>query len=339
MKAIGLTRYLPIADRDSLQDVELPKPVAGERDLLVAVKAISVNPVDTKIRAPKEGVEAPPKVLGWDAAGIVESVGPGATLFKPGDEVYYAGSITRPGTNSEFHLVDERIVGHKPKSLGFAEAAALPLTSITAWESLFSRMGVANDGSSAGKSILIIGGAGGVGSIAIQIAKQVAKLKVIATASREDSAMWCRELGADEIVNHRKDMAAQLENIGQAHVDYVLCLNDTDGHWSTIAEVIAPQGHICSIVETSDPIDLNLLKAKSATFAWELMFTRSMFGTPDMAEQHALLGEVSRLVDSGTLRATSGQVLGAINAANLREAHALIETGRTIGKIVLEGWE
>ncbi len=339
MKAIGLTRYLPIDDEASLADIELPKPVAEGHDLLVAVKAISVNPVDTKIRAPKDGVEDPPKVLGWDAAGVVEAVGPDVTLFAPGDEVYYAGSILRPGTNSEFHLVDGRIVGRKPKSLDYAAAAALPLTTITAWEALFSRMGVARDGAHRGRSILIIGGAGGVGSIAIQLAKKLAGLEVFATASRPESGAWCRELGADHIVNHREDMAAQLKELGREHVDYVLCLNSTDSHWSTMAEVVAPQGHVCSIVETSAPVDLRLLMAKSASFSWELMFTRSMFGTSDIQEQHNLLTEVARLVDDGTLRGTSDKAAGVISAANLREAHAQLEGGRTIGKIVLEGWD
>ncbi len=338
MKAVGLRKYLPITDPNSLLDLEVPKPKPAAHDLLVSVRAVSVNPVDTKVRAPKEGVEDPPRILGWDAAGVVEAVGPDVTLFAPGDEVFYAGSITRPGTNSEFHLVDERIVGNKPTSSSFAEAAALPLTSITAWEALFDRMGVSRDGASSGKSLLVIGGAGGVGSIAIQIAKQVADLEVAATASREESRKWCLALGADHVVNHRENMPAQLAAIGLAEVDYVLCLNDTDGHWKTMTEVVAPQGHICSIVETSAPVDIGPLMAKSASFSWELMYTRSMFGTPDMIEQHHLLNAVSSLVDSGGLRTTTGQVVGRIDAANLRKAHAQIESGKAIGKLVLEGW-
>ncbi len=338
MKAIGLRHYLPVTDEASLIDLELPKPQAQGRDLLVSVRAVSVNPVDVKVRAPKDGVEEPARILGWDAAGVVEAVGPDVTLFSPGDEVFYAGSITRPGTNSEFHLVDERIVGRKPASLNFAEAAALPLTSITAWEALFERLGVSREGASAGQSLLVLGGAGGVGSIAIQIAKQVAALNVIATASRDESRAWCLELGADHVVNHREAIPAQLEELGLARVDYVLCLNDTDGHWNTMVEVVAPQGHICSIVETAAPVDLAPLQRKSATFAWELMFTRSMFGTPDMIAQHELLNEVAALVDAGKLRSTSAQVVGTINAANLRKAHAQVETGRTIGKVVLENW-
>ena len=338
MKAIGLTRYLPITDPSSLVDLEIPEPTAEGHDLLVAVRAVSVNPVDTKVRAPKDGVEDPPRILGWDAAGVVESVGPEVRLFKPGDEVFYAGSITRPGTNSELHLVDERIVGRKPTSLSFAEAAALPLTSITAWEALFDRMGVSRDGASSGRSLLVIGGAGGVGSIAIQIAKQVAELEIVATASRGESRNWCLELGADHVINHREDMVAQLAEIGLPQVDYVLCLNDTDGHWKTMTEVVAPQGRICSIVETSAPVDIGPLMAKSASFSWELMYTRSMFGTPDMIEQHHLLDAVANMVDSGQLRTTTNQVVGRIDAANLRKAHAQIESGRAIGKLVLEGW-
>ena len=338
MRAVGLRKYLPITDDEALVDLELPAPRAEGHDLLVSVQAISVNPVDTKVRAPKAGTEDPPRILGWDAAGVVEAAGPDVSLFAPGDEVFYAGSITRPGTNSELHLVDERIVGRKPRTLNFAEAAALPLTSITAWEALFDRLGVARDGAAVAQSLLVIGGAGGVGSIAIQVAKQVAGLQVIATASRDESRAWCLELGADHVINHREPMAAQLEQLGLGQVDYVLCLNDTDGHWKTMAEVVAPQGHLCSIVETAAPVDLDLLKLKSASFSWELMFTRSMFGTPDMIEQHHLLNEVSALVDAGKLRSTSAEVVGPITAANLRKAHAQIETGRTIGKVVLQGW-
>lgn len=272
MRAVGLYEYLPIADESSLQDVELAKPEATGRDLLIAVKAISVNPVDTKVRAPKEGIETTPRVLGWDAAGTVVSVGEAVTQFEVGDDVYYAGDITRPGTNSEFHLVDERIVGRKPKTLNFAEAAALPLTSITAWEALFDRLKISSIGEDAGKSLLIIGGAGGVGSIAIQLAKQVAKLTVIATASRPETITWCQELGADKIVNHREDLAQQVEQ-----ADYILCLNSTDMHWLAMTKIIRPQGMICTIVENENFLDMSPLKSKSAGFVWEFMFTRTMY--------------------------------------------------------------
>jgi NADPH:quinone reductase len=338
MKAVGLYRYLPIDHPEALIDVELPQPVATGRDLLVKVEAISVNPVDFKVRSPKDKVESSPRVLGWDAAGTVVAVGPEVTLFKAGDPVFYAGSITRPGANSEFHLVDERIVGRKPASLDFSHAAALPLTAITAWEALFDRLGVSPQGADEGRSVLIIGGAGGVGSIGIQLAKQLAKLKVIATASRPASAQWATELGADHIIDHFGDMPAQLKQIGFEQVDYILIFNDTDKHFPAAAAVIKPQGGIATIVENDKPVAVELLKAKSAAFHWEFMFTRSMFGTPDMIEQHKLLTEVGRLIDAGTLRTTVGQDLGKINAANVRRAHQLLEEGRAIGKLVLTGF-
>ncbi|GAB5100108.1 zinc-binding alcohol dehydrogenase family protein [Caballeronia sp. HLA56] len=338
MKAIGLTRYLPISNPESLVDIELDKPATYGRDLLVKIEAIAVNPVDTKVRAPKDKTEATPRVLGWDAAGVVEAVGAEVTLFKPGDAVYYAGDITRQGANSEFHLIDERIVGAKPKSLDFTCAAALPLTTITAWEALFDRLNVSAEGKDAGKTVLIIGGAGGVGSIGIQLAKQVAKLNVIATASRPESAQWAKELGADHIVNHFEDIPKQLKDAGFPQVDFVLIFNDTDKHFPAAAEVIKPQGGICTIVENAKPIAVELLKAKSAAFHWEFMFTRAMFHTPDMIEQHKLLTEVARLIDAGAIRTTLGRDLGKINATNLREAHRLLEEGRAIGKLVLTGF-
>jgi NADPH:quinone reductase len=338
MKAVALYRYLPIDDPESLIDVELPKPVPTGHDILVKVEAVSVNPVDYKVRSPKATVESAPRVLGWDAAGVVEAVGPDATLFKPGDPVFYAGDITRAGSNSEYQLVDERIVGRKPASLDFAHAAALPLTAITAWEALFARLNVSPQGADAGKSVLIIGGAGGVGSIGIQLAKQVAKLTVIATASRPESSKWAQSLGADHVVNHYGDMPAQLKAIGFENVDYVLIFNDTDANFPAAAQVIKPQGGIATIVENDKPIPVELLKAKSAALHWEFMFTRSMFKTPDMIEQHKLLTEVGRLVDAGTLRTTLGEVLGPINAANVRRAHKLLEEGRAIGKLVLSGF-
>ncbi len=338
MKAVGLYRYLPIDHPEALLDVELATPQPGERDLLVKVEAVSVNPVDYKVRAPKDTVEPAPRVLGWDAAGTVAAVGAGATLFKVGDPVYYAGSITRPGANSEYHVVDERIVGRKPASLDFAQAAALPLTALTAWEALFDRLGVSPQGAHAGRSALIIGGAGGVGSIGIQLAKQLAGLKVIATASRPASAKWATELGADHIVDHFGDIPAQLKQLGYDEVDYVLIFNDTDQHFPAAASVIRPQGGIVTIVENRQPVPVELLKAKSAAFHWEFMFTRAMFGTPDMIEQHKLLNEVARLIDAGTLRTTVGDVLGKIDAQNVRRAHQRLEAGRAIGKLVLAGF-
>lgn len=338
MKAVALYRYLPIDDPESLVDVELPTPVPAGHDVLVKVEAVSVNPVDYKVRAPKATVESAPRVLGWDAAGVVQAVGPEVTLFKPGDAVFYAGDITRAGSNSEYQLVDERIVGRKPATLDFAHAAALPLTAITAWEALFARLGVSPHGADAGKSVLIFGGAGGVGSIGIQLASQVANLTVVATASRPESAQWAQSLGADHVVNHYGDIPAQLKALGIESVDYVLIFNDTDANFPAAAQVIKPQGGIATIVENDMPIPVELLKAKSAALHWEFMFTRSMFRTPDMIEQHKLLTEVARLVDAGTLRTTLGEVLGTINAANVRRAHKLLEEGRAIGKLVLSGF-
>ena len=337
MKAIGLTQYLPIEDKDSLQDFECAKPVASDHDLLVKVHAISANPVDTKIRAPKDQIETSPRILGWDAAGEVVAIGQKVEHFTVGDQVYYAGDITRAGSNSEFQLVDERIVGRKPASLSFSQAAALPLTSITAWEALFERLQISAQGDDAGKSILIIGGAGGVGSIAIQLAKKVAKLKVIATASRAESQQWCLDRGADNVVNHHHSLDDELAAIELPLVDYILCLNNTDQHWSAMAKAIKPQGRICSIVDTSS-VDLSLLKSKSASFVWEFMFTRSMYKTADMIEQQKLLNKVAELINEGVLSTTANTLLQPINAENLRKAHALIEQGNSIGKLVITDW-
>lgn len=339
MKAVGLHQYLPVDQPESLLDLQIAKPSVKDRDLLIKVKAVSVNPVDYKVRTPKEKFEDTPKILGWDVAGIVVESGPLCTLFKPGDEVYYAGDITRQGCNSEFHLVDERIVGHKPKSLNFAESAALPLTSITAYEAIFDRMKVSSlSNENKNKTILIIGAAGGVGSIAIQLAKW-AGLTVIGTASRQESRVWATDLGADYIINHYEEFIPQLKIIGFEAVDYILCLNSTQEYWANMAEAIAPQGTICSIVETDEPINLTLLKNKSVTFVWEFMFTRSMYQTEDMNEQHKLLNRIAILVDSNILKTTISEILYPINADNLRKAHAILENGKTIGKIVLGGFK
>lgn len=338
MKAIGLYNYLPIEDEQSLVDVQIDQPEVNGNDLLVAVRAISVNPVDTKVRAPNDQTETIPRILGWDAAGEVIAVGSEVEHYAVGDQVYYAGDITRSGSNCEFQLVDERIVGRKPTSLSFAEATALPLTSITAWEALFDRLGISRQGDDAGKSILIIGGAGGVGSIAIQLAHKLAKLNVIATASRDASRDWCLKLGANVVINHRNSLIEELAVQNITGVDYILCLNNTDQHWSAMAQAINPQGSICSIVETTQPVDLDLLKSKSASFVWELMFTRSMYQTADMIEQQKLLNAIAELVDSGELITTVNQVIQPINAENLRKAHAMIEQGSAIGKVVLADW-
>jgi zinc-binding alcohol dehydrogenase family protein len=338
VKAVGLYRYLPIDDPESLLDLEVDAPQATGRDLLVEVNAIAVNPVDYKSRAPRPQVETAPKILGWDVAGVVKAVGPDVTLFKPGDAVYYAGSRTRPGGNSELHLVDERIVGRKPRTLGFAEAAALPLTTLTAWEALFDRLAISRTGADAGRALLVIGGAGGVGSIAIQLARRLARLRVIATASRPESAKWAREVGADEIIDHTSDLAGQLAALGRPDVDYILCCNSTDQYFPAFASLIAPQGKICAIVGTQKPVELVSLMQKSVTFAWELMFTRPTFQTADMLVQHQILDEAAGLLESGVLRTTATTRLHPINAANLRRAHALLEGGHVVGKIVLEGF-
>ncbi len=338
MKAVGLYKYLPIDLPDSLVDVEIDKPNPQGREVLVKVNAVAVNPVDTKMRSPQDKVEDSPRILGWDVAGVVESVGADVTLFNAGDEVFYAGSFVQPGCNSEFHIVDERIVGNKPKSLDFAQSAALPLTSITAWEAMFDRLEIDATGADEGKNLLIIGGAGGVGSIATQFAKQLAKLNVTVTASRPESKTWVKNLGVDHIINHYLDIPEQVQKLGIEGYEFILCFNDTDEHWQAMAAVVAPQGKICSIVETAADVDLGALKSKSATFSWEFMFTRSMYETEDMIEQHNLLNRVAELVDAGTIKTTSNKVLQPINATNLKVAHAEIEGRHTIGKIVLQGW-
>lgn len=310
-------------------EIELPDPVPAGRDLLVKVEAVSVNPVDTKQR--KLGSPTP-KVLGWDAAGIVQAVGPQVSLFKPGDAVYYAGDVTRPGCDSELHLVDERIVGSKPKSLDFAQAAAIPLTAITAWEAFFDRLRIKEH-----KTMLIIGGAGGVGSIGIQLAK-AAGLTVVATASRPESIAWVKQLGADQVLDHRRDMPQQLQALGRKHVDYIACFNDLDPHWAAIGEMIAPQGAIVAIVGNQKPLPMDAVRMKSTTLCWELMFTRPRFQTPDMMEQHRLLNEVAARLDAGKLRGTLRETLSPINGANLRAAHAKLESGTMIGKLVLKSW-
>ncbi|HEV2695197.1 MAG TPA: zinc-binding alcohol dehydrogenase family protein [Verrucomicrobiae bacterium] len=336
MKAVALTHYLPINDPKSLTDVELPQPKPTGSDVLVRIEAISVNPVDAKIRAPKSKVESAPRVLGWDAAGIVEAVGPDVEGFKEGDEVYYAGDVNRPGCNSEFQLVDERLISFKPLSLSFAEAAALPLTTITSWEALFEKLNIDLHGDNAGKTLLIIGGAGGVGSITIQLAK-LAGLTVIATASRPETVEWVAKLGADHVIDHTKPLPAQLAAIGHKEVDYIANFANTDKYWATMAEVIRPLGKIVSIVENTAPVDLNLLKSKSASFSWEFMFAKALHQT-EMASQGELLEEVADLIDSKKLRTTLTETLTPINAENLRKAHAQLESGRTIGKLVLEKW-
>lgn len=335
MKAIAYTQHgLPIDDPAALVDIDLPMPLPGPRDLLVQVQAVSVNPVDTKVRM-NSPVTAP-RVLGWDAVGTVHAVGADVTLFKPGDEVFYAGAIDRPGSNSEYHLVDERIVGHKPRSLGVAEAAALPLTAITAWELLFERLGVP-EGGGAGQSLLVVGAAGGVGSVLVQLARKLTQLTVIGTASRADTAHWVKSLGAHHVINHGRPLAAELESAGLPKVSMAASLTHTDQHYLQIVAALQPQGRL-ALIDDPATLDAMPLKSKSISLHWELMFTRSLYQTPDMQRQHELLERVGALVDAGTLRSTANEHFGAINAANLRRAHALVQSHRARGKVVLAGF-
>ncbi|WP_027665180.1 zinc-binding alcohol dehydrogenase family protein [Rhizobium leguminosarum] len=337
MRAVAYKTPQPISAETSLIDVELPMPEAGGHDLLVEIKAVSVNPVDVKVRAHS----APPadelKVLGWDAAGIVKAIGADVTLFKPGDEVFYSGVISRPGSNAEFHLVDERIVGTKPKSLDFAAAAALPLTSITAYEALFDRLKVQDAVSGAGRSILIIGGAGGVGSIAIQIARVLTDLTVIATASRPETQDWVKELGAHHVVDHSRPIAPQVAALGIGAPGFIFSTTNTDSHIGDIVEAIAPQGRF-ALIDDPKTLDILPFKRKAVSVHWELMFTRPLHGTPDMIEQHKLLNKISELVDAGKIRTTLSEIVGPINASNLKTAHAMVESGRMRGKAVLAGF-
>lgn len=337
MKAIGYTQSLPSSDANSLLDIQLPEPTPGPRDLLVEVRAVSVNPVDTKVRQRAQPAEGQHKVLGWDASGVVRAVGSEVSLFKPGDKVWYAGDLTRPGSNAELQLVDERIVGAMPKSLDFAHAAALPLTTITAWELLFDRLQVAEGSASKGQSLLIVGAAGGVGSILTQLARQLTGMTVIGTASRQETQEWVRNLGAHHMIDHRKPLSEELKRIGIGEVTHVASLNQTEQHLPEIVASLRPQGRL-ALIDDPENLDVRLLKQKSLSLHWEFMYTRSMFQTDDMIEQHKLLQRVAGLIDSGVLKTTLGEHFGKIDAANLRRAHALLESNTAKGKIVLEGF-
>ena len=340
MKAIAYQDSLPVEDPASLQDVELPEPVVRPHDLLVEVRAVSVNPVDAKVRMRARPEPGRWKVLGWDACGIVKVIGSEVRSFRPGDRVWYAGELQRDGCNSERHVVDERLAGHAPRSLGDAGAAAIPLTLLTAWELLFDRMGIPAGGESrTGRSLLVVGAGGGVGSVMTQLARRLAGLTVIGTASRAQTRDWVLGLGADAVIDHGKPLAGQFADQGLAAPDYVVSLTKTDTHFAQIAELIAPQGRL-GLVDDPDPaaIDIGLLKRKSVSLHWEFMFTRSLFATEDRARQREILEKAAALVDSGVLRTTVGESLGRIDAANLRRAHARLESGQACGKLVLEGF-
>jgi NADPH2:quinone reductase len=337
MKAIGYYRPLPIDDAEALVDLDLPAPIPRPRDLLVRVQAISVNPVDVKVRAGAKPPEGAPRILGYDAVGIVEATGSETRLFRTGDAVFYAGVIDRPGANAELHAVDERIVGPAPGNLTAAQAAALPLTALTAWELLFDRLGVPHGREASGDAILIINGAGGVGSILTQIARHLTGLTVIATASRPETTAWCEAMGAHHVIDHRTPLDQGLKAIGIPQVRYVAGLTATGEHQNAILEALAPQGAL-AMIDDPETFDIVPFKRKSLSVHWELMFTRALYSTPDMAEQHRILTEVSALLDRGVLRTTFREDFGPINAANLRRAHAAVESGRGIGKTVLSGF-
>ncbi|WP_105571540.1 zinc-binding alcohol dehydrogenase family protein [Cronobacter sakazakii] len=330
VKAIAVNPNAP----ESFIEITQPMPQPGEYDLLVEVKAVSINPVDTKVHASlkKNGLQEP-RVLGWDASGVVTAVGSKVSGFKPGDEVYYAGDITRAGSNASHQLIDSRIVGHKPRTLSWAAAAAIPLTALTAWEGLFERLAIQDAGED--KTLLIIGGAGGVGSLAIPFARLHSKVKIIATASREDSAQWCRDRGADLVVNYH-DLPGELAKHGLQFVDYIFILNDTDGHWAAVSQLIAPQGHICSIVENEHPLDQDALKSKSAALHWEFMYTRSMYQTADMARQGEILNEVAKLVDAGEVESALSETFYGLSVESISKAHEKVLEGHMRGKVVVE---
>jgi zinc-binding alcohol dehydrogenase family protein len=341
MKAIGYTQPQAIANKDALIDIELAKPTATGRDLLIKVQAVSVNPVDVKVRASATPAGNQYKVLGWDAVGEVVEIGDEVTHFKLGDQVYYAGDITRPGSNAEFQLVDERIVGNKPKSLSNSEAAALPLTAITAWELLFSRLGLTpaeGNQLNTKNRILIIGAAGGVGSILTQLATKLTDATVIGTASKPESEKWVKQLGAHHVINHHQPLQQQLNDLGINDVSHVISLNHTGDHFDQLVEVLAPQGKLALIDDPKDGLDIMKLKMKSISLHWEFMFTRSMFQTDDMNKQHELLNNLADLIDRGVIKTTLDENYGTINAVNLKRAHAHIESNQAVGKIVLENF-
>ena len=334
MKAIGFINHLPITATNSLYEFETPIPLAKDHDLLIKVNAVSVNPVDIGVRKNGHTTLQHPKIIGWDAVGIIEKIGSKVTLFKPGDKVFYAGSFIRPGSDSQYQLVDERIVGKAPTKLTDAQIAAMPLTSLTAWEALFEQLQIDSKADNHNKKILIINGSGGVGSVATQLAHW-AGLHVIASASRPETVTWVKQLGADQTVNHRKDLITEVRKLGYKYVDYILELNDLDGHWNEMVELIKPNGHIASITENHHPINLKKLTTKRATFAWEWMYSKSYYHTPDMITQHQILNQIANLLDQGIIKSTLTKQLSPITVENLKSAHQLVETNHMIGKVVI----
>ncbi len=337
MKAIGYTHSLDINEPNALMDLEIDKPSASGRDLLIKISAIAVNPVDYKIRQRVNPEGGEPKILGWDAVGEVVDIGSDVTKFAVGDRVYYAGDLTRPGSNAEFQLVDERIVGKAPKSLSDSDAAALPLTTITAYELLFDHLKLKQQSEKSEEVVLVVGAAGGVGSIMLQLLKTLTGATVIATASRESSKNWVQELGADYVVDHSQPMAEQIKALNVGEVTHVASLNNTHQYIDTYVEVMKPNGKL-ALIDDPESLDVAKLKQKSLSLHWEFMFTRSMFEADDMAEQSRLLSDVASLIDEGKIKTTVGKHLGKINAANLIEAHKALEEGSAIGKLVLEGF-
>lgn len=336
MKAVGYTRSLAISEENALEDIEVDKPTATGRDLLVKISAIAVNPVDCKIRQ-RVDPEGQPKILGWDAVGEVVETGSDVTAFNVGDRVYYAGDLTRQGTNAQYQAVDERIVAKAPTSLTDSEAAALPLTSITAYELLFEHLEIKQQSEKSDEVILVVGAAGGVGSIMLQLLKVLTGATVIATASRDKTRAWVSSLGADFVIDHSKPMAEQIKALNIGLVTHVASLTNTGENIETFVEVMKPKGKL-ALIDDPEHVDISKLKQKSLSLHWEFMFTRSMFKTDDMIEQQKLLSHVAALVDEKKIKTTVGRHLGQINAANLIAAHKELEAGTAVGKLVLEGF-
>lgn len=337
MKAVGYKEAGSLDRADALIDIEVDKPTPTGRDLLVRIQAVSVNPVDVKIRTNRPPEGSTPAILGWDAVGEVIETGSDTSLFKVGDAVWYAGAINRSGTNAEYHLVDERIVGKKPTSIGAAEAAALPLTALTAYEMLFDRLRVSDPVPGAAPAVVIIGGSGGVGSIAIQLLRAKTDLTVIATASRSETQAWVKELGAHHVIDHSKPLAPQIEALGIGQPGWVFSTTHTHQYIEQIAEFIAPQGHF-GLIDDPETLNIKPFKSKSVSTHWELMYTRSLFGTPDIQRQHDILTEVASLLDAGKIKSTATETLGKIDANTLMRAHQILETNKAKGKLVLEGF-